>query len=610
MSYLMKLFYLFLLILIFLLPATVFAQEFKSDYKVEYFLSNNGKNLDTKVRFTIKIINLKSDVYVNKFSLAFPKTFSITNLNAKDDNGEIVPTLEADQQKSKIGLEFSNPKTGKGTENTFYLTFDQHNLFRVNGNVWEVILPTIGSEENEKYQIIVHLPQNNSKKISISKPKPDLITDNTIYWNNPQAKTIYAVFGESQLYKLKLTYNLYNPRLTPVYTDIAFPPDALYQKVFINSIQPQPDSIYIDEDGNFIGRYTLKPKEKKSVLFNAIAEITVNPRSEVQSLIKNRIKNQKKYLLTETKFWKLDDVTPFENLKNAKDIYYYVTQKLNYNYKRVTKDIKRLGAFAALRSPNQAVCTEFSDVFIAISREKGILTREIQGYGFSQDPQLRPLSLIADVLHSWPEYYDLKSNLWLPVDPTWENTSGIDYFSSFDINHIIFAIHGKRPDYPYPAGMYKLEDTRDVSVETFSEKPVETRKIVVRNIETPKNINTTKKYDAKIIIENLSSIFLYDTSINIMTENLLVKPYALSLDVLAPGEKKILNVEFSAPNKKSGTGKLSVITPYGNSYSQTIRIVPYFGVILFLSSIVLGLGIIYICVYVYRYKQRKYKKTG
>lgn len=610
MSHLKKLLYLFILILIFFKPVTVSAQEFKSDYKVEYFLSDNGKSLDTNVRFTIKIINLKNDVYVNKFSLSFPKTFSISNLTAKDDNGQIVPNLETDQEKSRIELEFSNPKTGAGTENTFYLIFDQHNLFKVNGNVWEVILPTIGGKENEKYQIIVHLPADNQKKISISKPKPDLITNNTIYWNNPKTKTIYAVFGQAQLYRLKLTYNLYNPRLTPVYTDVAFPPDTLYQKIYIHSIRPQPDSVYTDEDGNFMGRYTLKPKEKKTVLFDAATEITVNPREDVQSFIKNRIEDQKKYLLNETKFWKLENVNAFENLKNTRDIYYYATQKLSYSYQRVTKDIKRLGASTALRAPNQAVCTEFSDVFIAIAREKGILAREIQGYGFSQDPQLRPLSLIADVLHSWPEYYNSSSNLWIPVDPTWENTSGIDYFNSFDINHIVFAIHGKRPDYPYPAGMYKLDDTRDVSVEALSKKPLESRKIIVRNIEIPKNISTNKKYEASIVVENLGNVFLYNSNIKVTTENLLVKPQVFAIDVFASGEEKVLKIELAAANKKSGTGKLTVTSPYGDTYSQPVRIIPYFGVIIFLSLAALGLGIIYILIYVYKAKQRKYKKTG
>ena len=88
---------------------------------------------------------------------------------------------------------------------------------------------------------------------------------------------------------------------------------------------------------------------------------------------------------------------------------------------------------------------EFTDLFIAIAREKGIYSREIQGYGFSLDQKLQPLSLSSDILHAWPEYYDTKTESWIAVDPTWENTSGINYFSSFDLNHIVFVIHGKKP---------------------------------------------------------------------------------------------------------------------------------------------------------------------
>ena len=45
------------------------------------------------------------------------------------------------------------------SENNIYLDFLQQNLFKVNGNVWEVILPTVENKEGEgDYTIIVHLP--------------------------------------------------------------------------------------------------------------------------------------------------------------------------------------------------------------------------------------------------------------------------------------------------------------------------------------------------------------------------------------------------------------------------------------------------------------------
>ena len=40
-----------------------------------------------------------------------------------------------------------------------FVGFSQQNLFKVNGNVWEVILPTVENKERRgDYTIIVHLP--------------------------------------------------------------------------------------------------------------------------------------------------------------------------------------------------------------------------------------------------------------------------------------------------------------------------------------------------------------------------------------------------------------------------------------------------------------------
>jgi hypothetical protein len=99
---------------------------------------------------------------------------------------------------------------------------------------------------------------------------------------------------------------------------------------------------------------------------------------------------------------------------------------------------------------------EFTDVFVAIARAAGIPARQAIGYAYTTNTKLRPLSLVTDVLHAWPEYYDSTLGIWVPIDPTWESTTGgVDYFNKLDFNHIVFAINGIRDDYPYPAGSYR-----------------------------------------------------------------------------------------------------------------------------------------------------------
>ncbi len=63
------------------------------------------------------------------------------------------------------------------------------------------------------------------------------------------------------------------------------------------------------------------------------------------------------------------------------------------------------------------------------------------------------MSLVKDVLHAWPEYYDESKKTWIMIDPTWGNTThGMDYFSSLDFEHITFVIKGLSSTYPVPAG--------------------------------------------------------------------------------------------------------------------------------------------------------------
>ncbi len=587
-----------LLTIFFALSSTksAYAQEFKSDYQVDYFITKAKDSLPTLVKFSIKITNLRSDVYVKKFSINFPKNFLIHDIKASDDKGVINPEVGDSGEATKIDLEFNDPQIGKSTVNNFYLEFYQDNLFNINGNVWEVILPTVEGEKDGSYNILVHLPENSDKKISIAKPKPDWVTGNTLSWTNPSSKTIYAVFGDKQLYQADLTYHLKNPNITPAYIDIAFPPDTLYQKIYLNNITPRPNYIYLDDDGNYLGRYILGPSESKNVVFSGIIEVNASPREELIPLMARKLEQQKKYLLNEGKYWKLSKPQQFNSLTNASDIYSYVVNNLSYDYKRVTVNNERLGAEKALLEPQRAVCVEFTDLFVAIAREKGILSREIQGYGFSQDPQLRPLSLTSDVLHSWPEYFDNTKKIWLSIDPTWQNTSGIDYFTSLDLNHIVFAIHGKKSDYPLSAGMYKTEDSKDISIKAISEQPDDQPRISL-NPSLPKKINDAQTFKGKLTVTNNGNTFLWNIPIKIEGKNVIISSKNITLDVLAPLQSREISFEVkSAQKNKNMTGKIDIYIANTLFTSQEIKMVPYYWDFLVQFSLILSGLIIFVII--------------
>jgi len=598
MKFLFKYFFILLLssIIFHLSSITVLAVDFKTDYQVEYNLSQSQNNLNSQVNFKIKIVNLKTEVFVSKFAISFPNTFSINNLKTSDDNGYITPKIVTDEEKTKIELEFSNPAIGKDSVNTFFLNFDQANLFKVNGKVWEVVLPVIENTQNESYTVTVNLPETTNKKISISKPKPDLVTGNKIIWNNPKTKTIYAVFGDSQIYQTELTYHLKNDQIYPVSTEIAFPPETANQKFFLQSINPPPESVRLDEDGNYLGKYFFKPLETKTIIYKSLIEVYSRARDEVTPYFRTAINQQKNYLLTAKKYWQIGQIDKIKNITQPEEIYNFVTNTLKYDYNKINSQNKRPGADVVLANTNQAVCMEFTDLFIAIAREKGIYSREIQGYGFSLDPKLQPISLSSDILHAWPEYYDIKTESWIAVDPTWENTSGIDYLTSFDLNHIAFVIHGKNPEYPMPAGMYKIENSRDVLIKPVVNQPVEKKEIVIEGIDFPTTISDKKSYQGKFVIKNNGNSYLWQIPVILKANNIVIEKEKFVIPVLVPFEKKTITFDYLAKDKnKKIQGELIINVLQKELLRQKITVIPFiYTLIINIFFFLLGLSILFL----------------
>ena len=111
---------LFILLLLFV-TFPVNAADFATDYKAEYFPQESNEGVITKVRFTISITNLRSDLYVKKLTLSFPNEFNIRLIYASDDQGRITPQINKKELNTEVELEFNNSQVGRQSVNNFYL---------------------------------------------------------------------------------------------------------------------------------------------------------------------------------------------------------------------------------------------------------------------------------------------------------------------------------------------------------------------------------------------------------------------------------------------------------------------------------------------------------
>jgi hypothetical protein len=216
--------------------------------------------------------------------------------------------------------------------------------------------------------------------------------------------------------------------------------------------------------------------------------------------------------------------------------------------------------------------------------------------------------LSGDILHSWPEYYNDKLGIWIPVDPTWENTSGIDYFNSFDFNHIVFAIHGKNSDYPVPAGMYKIENSSDITIKPISQKPTESIDIKLKPSNLERYLIGNKSFFSKLVVENNSNVYLWNIPIEYRQRNLILDKKREVIDVLAPNQKKEINLYLKAANLKvKSTGELAIFIYENKLFGRLFTIYPfYYQLVFIISLIILLFSVLYVLTRIFIIFKKRY----
>ena len=450
----MKLLAFFLLLIAFflLLPSQIFAREnFSVASTVTYSVSENGT---THVSFANILTNKASEYSASSYKLKIGFA-DIKNLQAHDSNGKINPEVIKENDGKTIKLPFSKPVIGKNSTLSFSLSFDTENVASKQGKIWEINIPGLSNRnEFSGFDVIVKVPSSFGEPTYV-KPEISNVSqqeDGSLHFPKDILKKsgISIAYGENQIYYFNLKYHIKNSNLFPVKKEIALPPVTNYQEVFIDSIDPKPLKILTDKDGNSLAQFYLLPFDKKDISVTGNAKIFLNPKKQALS------DSQKREYLKELPYWEVQNESIkklAKKLKTAQAIYEYAVNNLTYDYLRVLDKKPRLGAAQALKSPRSAVCLEFTDLFIALSRAAGIPAREVDGFAYSNSSKQRPLSLVNDVLHAWPEYYDSNLQTWVMVDPTWENTTGgVDYFNTFDFDHFAFVIKGFDSSYPIPPG--------------------------------------------------------------------------------------------------------------------------------------------------------------
>ena len=436
------------------------ASEFSASYENHYTISDSGLTL---VKHDIVLTNNISNVYADEYTLSIGLT-DISKLEIRDKQGLITHRVAKTDNQATISFNFPDKVVGKNNSNHFTITYQTKDIAVRQGTIWEINIPKLDSEELvTKQQTTLRIPVAFGTP-SYTTPHYKYLTQEDQYLQlffdlSTSSQNISAIFGTTQYIDFEIKYFLDNPKPETQTFAVAIPPDTNYQNMYYHSIDPSPENVTVDVDGNWIAQFVMPPNQQQTIFTKGIARINFLP-----ALSPLSPEDYQRYL-GDSQHWQVTDtsITALAaKLGTPKSIYQYLVEHLSYDYSKVYLSSSRLGALATLSDPTKAICTEFTDLFVALARASGVPAREHNGYAFTQNSLLRPLSLTQDILHAWPDFYDTSTDRWYQVDPTWgKTTGGVDYFTKLDLNHFTFVIHGDSSTKPLPAGSYRPKNSTD-----------------------------------------------------------------------------------------------------------------------------------------------------
>jgi transglutaminase-like putative cysteine protease len=587
----------FLTLILFLIFSSgrVFADpNFSTDYNVTY---NINQNATTHVNIAASLTNLTTNYYASSYAVTLGFK-DVKNVTAYDSDGAIAPKITQNDNGTKIELNFNTRSVGDNVKQQFSIGFDTNEVAQNFNHVWDVNIPGIANQADfSSFNVHVLYPSFLGNPAYI-KPTPSSINiqnGNELNFTKQDlgSSGISISFGNFQIYNFNLTYHLANKNYFPISTEIALPPTTNYQDVQIDNIDQKPTNVKLDKDGNWLAQYSLAPYKKLNIKVSGKIKTYLSPKSETltNSQLTDYLKSQP--------YWEADNakITDLaKTLKTPYAIYQYVIKTLNYDFSRVQTNSPRLGALQTLNNPNSAVCLEFSDLFIALSRAAGIPAREVEGYGYSSNSHERPLSLVEDVLHAWPQYYDFDKKAWIMVDPTWGNTTeGVDYFNTLDFDHIAFVVKGEASDYPIPAGGYKLltdKNTKDVDVRIGSDfTPNATS--VNASAQVPDTLIAGLPTDGFIKVTNTGKDFIQEQVVTASTNYLSPNSRNFTVKNIPPYGFINIPISFDQTPFLTNRGDTVKITAGNYTFYKDVRILPFFVNRLFILG---GIIFVSICI--------------
>ena len=527
------------------------AKIFSGSYNLVFEFDKKG---DARVTQKVSLKNLVGDCVAKEYALRINST-KIKFLSGEDSQGNLIVEIKKDKTSTVINAKLNDFVIGKNKTVTFQLRYIIKDLAKKQGLIWSLTVPQIAaSEKVSSYRLKLLVPANYGEIFTIS-PKPQNVKEEkkqtTVSYSKNKIlnRTISASFGRNQEISFGFKTQLENKGFLSKKFFLPLPPDTQKQQILFTSIKPEPTKITIDEIGNYLAEYSLNGGKSIEISVKGVARIPGAGKNfasplKISSDNLQELKNPNSHIQTQDRLIQ----EKAKELKTSEAIYDFVKNYLEYDTDAFeSTDSDRRGAIETLSKKTRATNLDFVDLFVALAKAAGLPAREVFGPVLPNDKGFNP-SFVGEPLntkniHVWAQVYDADETSWVNYDPTWANTSGVDYVGEEFSDRFILFIS--------PGG----EDIN--SLKNFS---VHTDSVIIAGAKNKSNfspkldlkLSTDQAFagfpvDLQIKLKNKSGVTLSNGEIVTKVENVdLLGKEKIEMEPLMPYETKTYRVKLRA----------------------------------------------------------------
>ena len=398
----------------------------------------------TYVTHQLVFENQNPTVFIKQFGFQIPH-INLDQIKVRSDDEPVLPNIVETENQTSIGITFSDKLVGQGKKRQITITYQDPEIASFTSNSGQVFIPQPNQIDSfDRYSLSVNTPEKSGlPAISSQTPSQTKLESDgaVVRFDQLQTGTLSLYYGQSQPFNFNLQYNLENQTNSSGIQQILLPPDTAFQTIIFTQIEPQPEKIEADEDGNWIATYQVSDQSELTVSISGEALLSRTPNPTYQAPL-TRAKH-----LRSDQFWEAGDPqiqALTKNMTSIQDVWNALVPLGGY---LITEQSRSDPTDALTHS--QASAENIVDLLITSARNIDIPSRRI--IGIADQDENHPLGMENEGLHVWAEYFDPGTKHWQPLDPFWQFSLGDSSFiNQPNLATMVLAYNGLSSTSPYP----------------------------------------------------------------------------------------------------------------------------------------------------------------